>query len=101
MVFDAFCVSEGGRLINAECAKKRKNDDVPRSCFGGKRTALRREPERGMRPRIDETFASQSAHDSTHRYMRQTEAFGKSTNTRFDACIQEFGNRLTVILRGL
>ena len=100
-MFDAFRVGLGCCFIDTERTQERKNDDVPRSCFGGKRTALRREPERGMRPRIDETFASQSAHDPTHRHMRQTEAFGKSTNTRFDACIQEFGNRLTVILRGL
>jgi len=74
---------------------------VPCPRFGGECATFRRETKRRVRSCIDETLTRKSTHDAAHRDMRQTESLRESTNTGLDAFVEQFRDRLAVVLCGL
>ena len=74
---------------------------MPCSRFGGECAPFRREAKRRVRSCIDETLTRKSTHHAAHRDMRQTESFRESTNTGLDTFVEQFRDRLAVVLCGL
>ena len=74
---------------------------MPCPRFSGECATFRRETKRRVRSCIDETLTRKSTHDAAHRDMRQTESFRESTNTGLDTFVEQFRDRLAVVLCGL
>ena len=74
---------------------------MPCPRFGGECATFRREAKRRMRSRVDEALACKSTHHATHRDMRQAESLRESTNTGLDTFVEQFRDRLAVVLCGL
>lgn len=74
---------------------------MPCPRFSGECTAFRGETKRRVRSCVDEALACETTHHAAHRHMRQAESFRESTNTGLDTFVEQFRDRLAVVLCGL
>ena len=101
MVLDALRIGLRGAFVDADRAEELHHDLMARACLRGQRAPARGQPERRTRVCHDVALARESPHHAAHGHMGKTETLRDAAHARLDACIEEFGDHLAVVLRGL
>jgi hypothetical protein len=99
MVLNALGINARSGFIDSERSKKGKHGFVALAGFARESVAFRGQSKRLMGLRVDESFASKAAHHAADRDMRQAKALSDASNPSFNACIKQFCDCFTVILR--